>query len=40
MSEDPQVTRPRLAAVNRRQLVLRTVDVELLAEEDHRARAI
>ena len=27
MSENPAVTRPRLVAVNRRQLVMRTVDV-------------
>jgi transposase len=40
MSENPQVTRPRLAAVNRRQLVMRTLDVELLIEEDHPARSI
>ena len=32
--------RPRLAAVNRRQLVMRTIDLELLIEEDHPARAI
>jgi transposase len=31
---------PRLAAVDRRQLVWRTVDVELLIDEDHSARAI
>jgi transposase len=40
MSENTQVTRPRLAAVNRRQLVMRTMDVELLIEEDHSARSI
>ena len=40
MSENPAVTRPRLVAVNRRQLVMRTVDVEMLIEEDHPARAI
>ena len=40
MSENTQVTRPRLAAVNRRQLVMRTMDVELLIEEDHPARSI
>lgn len=34
------MARPRLAAVNRRQMVLRTVDVELLIDEDHRARSI
>jgi len=31
---------PRLKAVNRQQLVFRAVDVELLIEEDHPARAI
>jgi len=40
MSENPQVTRPRLVAVNRRQLVMRTMDVELLIEADHSARSI
>jgi transposase len=40
MSEKPQVTRPRLVAVNRRQLVMRTMDVELLIEEGHSARSI
>ena len=40
MSENTLVTRPRLAAVNRRQLVMRTLDVESLIEEDHRARSI
>jgi hypothetical protein len=38
MSENTLVTRPRLAAVNRRQLVMRTLDVESLIEEDHSAR--
>ena len=40
MSEKTLVTRPRLTPVDRRQLVMRTVDVELLIEEDHPARAI
>ena len=40
MSENPQMTRPRLAAVNRRQMVMRAIDVEMLIEEDHPARAI
>jgi len=40
MSTNTLDTRPRLAAVNRRQLVLRTVDVEMLIEEDHPARSI
>lgn len=40
MSENTQVTRPRLAAINRRQLVMRTMDVELLIDEDHSARSI
>ena len=34
------VTRPRLAAINRRQMVMRTIDVERLIEEDHPARSI
>ena len=40
MSESTPVTYPRLAVVNRRQLVMRTLDVELLIEEDHSARSI
>jgi transposase len=40
MSENTLATRPRLAAVDRRQLVMRTMDVELLIEEDHPARSI
>jgi len=40
MSTNTADTRPRLAAVDRRQLVMRTMDVELLIEEDHPARAI
>ena len=40
MSENTQVSRPRLAPVDRRQLVMRTMDVELLIEEDHSARSI
>lgn len=40
MNTDPAVTRPRLAAVNRRQLVMRTLDVEWLIEEDHPARSL
>jgi hypothetical protein len=31
---------PRLNAINRQQLVLRTVDVERLIDEDHSARLI
>jgi len=31
---------PRLVSINRSQLLLRTVDVEQLIEEDHPARAI
>ena len=34
------VARPRLAAVNRSQLVLRSIDMELLIDGDHSARAI
>jgi transposase len=40
MATNPPVTRPRLALVNRRQMVMRTIDVELLIEEDHPARAL
>jgi len=40
MSENTQVTRPRLAAVDRRQMVMRAIDVERLIEEDHAARSI
>jgi hypothetical protein len=40
MSENTRVARPRLVAVDRRQLVMRTIDVELLIEEDHPARSI
>lgn len=40
MSRNTADTRPRLAIVNRRQLVMRTIDVELLIEEDHAARSI
>lgn len=32
--------RPRLQPINRQQLILRTVDVEQLVEEDHEVRAI
>ena len=31
---------PRLAAIDRRQITLRTVDVELLIHQDHGARSI
>ena len=40
MNTDPKVTRPRLVAVNRQQMVMRAMDVERLIEEDHPARAI
>ncbi len=40
MNTNALVTRPRLAAVNRRQMVMRTIDVERLIEEDHPARAL
>jgi transposase len=40
MTTKTSTARPRLAAVNRRQLVMRTVDVELLIDEDHSARSI
>ena len=32
MSENTQVIRPRLVAVNRRQMVMRAIEVELLIE--------
>ncbi len=40
MNTDPKVTRPRLMAVNRQQMVMRAIDVERLIAEDHPARAI
>ncbi len=40
MNTDPKVARPRLVAVNRRQMVMRAIEVERLIEEDHPARAI
>jgi transposase len=40
MNTDQKVTRPRLVAVNRQQMVMRAMDVERLIEEDHPARAI
>jgi hypothetical protein len=40
MNTDDGVTRPRLAAVNRRQMVMRAMDVEQLIEPDHPARSI
>jgi len=40
MSENSGVTRPRLVAVDRRQMVLRAIEVERLIEEDHSARSI
>lgn len=40
MTSDSNAPSPRLACIDRRQLVLRTVDVERLIEEDHSARSI
>jgi transposase len=40
MKTDPKVTLPRLAAVNRQQMVMRAIEVERLIAEDHPARAI
>jgi hypothetical protein len=37
---NPSPTLPRLTPIDRSQLVLRTVDVERLIEEDHSARLI
>src|ERR1022692_3871638 len=40
MNTNNGVTRPRLAAVNRSQMVMRAMEVERLIEEDHAARSI
>ncbi len=40
MSTTDPVIRPRLVSVDRRQMVLRAIEVERLIEEDHPARAI
>jgi transposase len=40
MTAYTSIARPRLAALNRRQMVFRSVDVELLIDEDHSARSI
>jgi transposase len=40
MSTADAVTRPRLVSVDRRQMVLRAIEVERLIEEDHPARAL
>lgn len=40
MSTKDPVTRPRLARVDRRQMVMRAIEVERLIEEDHPARSI
>jgi transposase len=40
VTSDPKAPSPRLASIDRRQLVLRTVDVERLIDEDHGARSI
>lgn len=40
MTSDRVAPSPRLTSIDRRQLVLRTVDVERLIEEDHSARSI
>ena len=40
MSEPTPPIRPRLVSIDRRQLLLRTVDVEKLIDEDHSARSI
>ena len=40
MNAGPKITRPRSASVNRQQMVMRTLDVELLIEGDHPARSI
>ena len=40
MTSDAKAASPRLGLIDRRQLVLRTVDVEKLIDEDHGVRAI
>lgn len=40
MSDHGNPAQPRLASINRQQLVLRSIDVEQLIDEDHRARLI
>jgi len=40
MNTNRTLTRPRLAALNRCQMVMRAIDVERLIEEDHPARSI
>ena len=40
MSTTNPVTRPRLVSVDRRQMVLRAIEVERLIEEDHPARSL
>ena len=40
MNTNRTLKRPRFAAVNRSQMVMRTIDVELLIEEDHPGRSI
>ena len=40
MTSDSNAPSPRLASIDRRQLVLRTVDVEGLIDDDHSARSI
>lgn len=40
MSDHGVLAEPRLASINRQQLVLRSIDVERLIEEDHSARLI
>ena len=40
MNTENGVARPRLVAVNRQQMVMRTIDVELLIDADHPARSI
>jgi len=40
MNTDQKITRPRLAAVNRQQMVMRAIEVERRIEEDHPARSI
>ena len=37
---NPSPALPRLASIDRSQLILRTVDVEKLIDEDHSARSI
>jgi len=40
VSDNVQPPVPRLTSINRQQLVLRSIDVELLIDESHSARLV